>query len=209
LKLPVQIGNCRGDTQFTPMYRGGRPNNGTINGARPIGLYIWSPPEREGRPCFRKDSPINIGVGRRFPTPVPVSGRGRMTENGGTACQKVGINCVCPLQLRTNMEDKIRNIKIEYYRSRGPGGQRKNKKETAVRIRHIPTGITVIATEFRSQARNRQLALERLRGRLERRKKKKKPRIPTRIPASVKERVLKKKRLKSEKKRLRQRVLEW
>ncbi len=107
------------------------------------------------------------------------------------------------------MEDKIRNIKIEYYRSRGPGGQRKNKKETAVRIRHIPTGITVIATESRSQVRNRQLALERLRERLERRKKKKKPRIPTRISASVKEQILKMKRLRSEKKRLRQRVVEW
>ena len=107
------------------------------------------------------------------------------------------------------MKNRIRGIRIEYYRSRGPGGQRKNKKETAVRIRHIPTGITVIATESRSQVRNRQLALERLRERLERRKKKKKPRIPTRISASVKEQILKMKRLRSEKKRLRQRVVEW
>ncbi|NIM02927.1 peptide chain release factor-like protein [bacterium] len=107
------------------------------------------------------------------------------------------------------MPGRIRDIRIEYYRSRGPGGQRKNKKETAVRIRHIPTGITVIATEFRSQARNRELALKRLKERLERLKRKKKRRIPTKISVSAKERILKKKRLRSEKKRLRQKVVEW
>ena len=107
------------------------------------------------------------------------------------------------------MKHKIRDIRIEYYRSRGPGGQRKNKKETAVRIRHIPTGITAIATEFRSQARNRQLALKRLKERLERLKRKKKRRIPTKISVSAKGRILKEKRLRSEKKRLRQKVVEW
>jgi protein subunit release factor A len=108
-----------------------------------------------------------------------------------------------------NMKDKIRDIRIEYYKSRGPGGQRKNKKETAVRIRHIPTGITAIATESRSQVRNRQLALKRLRERLERLKRKKKPRIPTKISLSAKERFLKGKRLRSEKKKLRQKLVKW
>ncbi len=107
------------------------------------------------------------------------------------------------------MKHRIRDIRIEYYRSRGPGGQRKNKKATAVRIRHIPTGITAIATESRSQARNRQLALKRLNERLERLKRKKKRRIPTKISISAKERILKEKRLRSEKKKLRQRVVKW
>ncbi len=105
------------------------------------------------------------------------------------------------------MSKRITDIRIEYYRSRGPGGQRKNKKETAVRIRHIPTGITAIATESRSQARNRQLALKRLNERLERLKRKKKRRIPTRISVSAKERILKKKRLRSEKKKLRHKII--
>ncbi len=105
------------------------------------------------------------------------------------------------------MRHKIRDIRIEYYRSRGPGGQRKNKKETAVRIRHIPTGITAIATESRSQARNRQLALKRLNERLERLKRKKKRRIPTKISVSAKERILKEKRLRSEKKKLRHKII--
>jgi len=106
-----------------------------------------------------------------------------------------------------DMTGRIRDIRIEYYRSRGPGGQRKNKKETAVRIRHIPTGITAIATESRSQARNRQLALKRLNERLERLKRKKKRRIPTKISVSAKERILKEKRLRSEKKKLRHKII--
>ena len=98
---------------------------------------------------------------------------------------------------------KESDLKIEYYKSSGPGGQRKNKKETAVRIVHIPSGIAVIATESRSQAQNKQIALHRLEERLKILFKKHKKRIPTRFPAAVKERILQKKRKRSEKKKLR------
>lgn len=53
---------------------------------------------------------------------------------------------------------KAKEIEITFYKSSGPGGQRKNKKETAVKVRHIPTGITAIATEQKSQAQNKELA---------------------------------------------------
>jgi len=103
---------------------------------------------------------------------------------------------------------KTKDIRIEYYRSRGPGGQRKNKKETAVRIRHIPTGITAIATESRSQARNRALAMKRLEERLRRLRARRKPRIPTKMPKAVRERILQEKKRRAEIKRLRQKVRE-
>ena len=105
----------------------------------------------------------------------------------------------------------LKDVQFQTMRGSGPGGQHRNKVETAVRAIHIPTGITAIATEHRSQYRNKQLALERLQNRLSERNKKRKPRIKTRPNRSAIEKRLKQKRLKqkrqrSEKKRQRQRV---
>ncbi|MBI2109190.1 MAG: PCRF domain-containing protein [Parcubacteria group bacterium] len=58
------------------------------------------------------------------------------------------------------------DIKIEFARSSGPGGQNVNKRETAVRIVHIPTNISVHVDSERSQESNRQKALEILKGKL-------------------------------------------
>ena len=95
-------------------------------------------------------------------------------------------------------------VNVETYRSSGPGGQRKNKTETSVRIKHLPSGITVIATEHRSQAQNRQLAFERLRERLLRLNRPKKRRVATRIPRRAVERRITEKKLTSLKKTTRQ-----
>jgi len=61
-----------------------------------------------------------------------------------------------------DLETLRKEVIVETYRSTGPGGQRKDKKETAIRLTHIPTGITVVAAERRSQAMNREIAFERL-----------------------------------------------
>jgi hypothetical protein len=52
---------------------------------------------------------------------------------------------------------------VDTYRASGPGGQKRNKTESAVRLRHRPSGLSVIAEESRSQAENRARALKRLR----------------------------------------------
>lgn len=52
---------------------------------------------------------------------------------------------------------------VETYRASGPGGQHRNKTESAVRLTHRPTGVVVTATERRSQHENRRRALVRLR----------------------------------------------
>ncbi len=57
---------------------------------------------------------------------------------------------------------KADDIKFEYMRSSGPGGQHANKTESAVRIRHLPTGLSAVAREERSQHCNKKLAMSRL-----------------------------------------------
>jgi protein subunit release factor A len=99
-----------------------------------------------------------------------------------------------------------KQVVIETYRSRGPGGQRKNKVETAVRLKHLPSGITVTATEHRSQAENRKLAFERLRERLIKLNRPIRRRIPTSMPKMAIEKIKQEKKIHSQKKRLRQKL---
>jgi hypothetical protein len=57
----------------------------------------------------------------------------------------------------------LASCEIDTYRASGPGGQKRNKTSSAVRIRHLPTSLVVTATESRSQHENRDRALRRLR----------------------------------------------
>ncbi len=111
-----------------------------------------------------------------------------------------------PKQNQIDTENLKKQVIVETYRSRGPGGQRKNKTETAVRLRHLSTGITVTATEQRSQSQNLKLAFERLGERLRRSQQKKRRRIPTAVPLrSIEKRIEGKKHL-STRKHLRQKI---
>jgi hypothetical protein len=57
----------------------------------------------------------------------------------------------------------LAQCEVDTYRASGPGGQKRNKTSSAVRLRHPPTGLIVIAEESRSQHENRARALRRLR----------------------------------------------
>lgn len=63
-------------------------------------------------------------------------------------------------------EDLARQCRFSAYRSSGPGGQKRNKTSSAVRLVHEPTGLEAHSEDFRSQAENRVRALHRLRFRL-------------------------------------------
>lgn len=107
-----------------------------------------------------------------------------------------------------DLEKLKKDCDITTFRSSGPGGQHKNVTDSAVRLKHRPTGIVVIGRRHRSQHMNMEDALRRLADRIEERKRaaRKRKRIPTRKSRGVRERELAEKRRRGEVKSLRGRI---
>jgi protein subunit release factor A len=100
-------------------------------------------------------------------------------------------------------EELLAQCRVETSTAGGKGGQHQNRTESAVRLVHLPTGVTAISREERSQHRNKTLALARLRAKLERRNQRPKPRRKTRVPRSQKRKRLANKRHRGRVKKLR------
>ncbi len=97
----------------------------------------------------------------------------------------------------------LAQCEVQAHRASGPGGQHRNKAETAVRLVHQPTGVTVEGKDERSRTQNLRIALERLRERLERRAYRPPPRHKTRPTRASKERRVEGKKHHAKKKALR------
>ena len=106
----------------------------------------------------------------------------------------------------TDLQTLYGEVRVEYYRSRGPGGQRKNKKETAVRLKHLPSGMTAVAAESRYQAVNKRRAFQRLQQKLTELNKPTKMRIPTLVPLGEKVKRREEKERLGQKKRWRKTI---
>ena len=63
---------------------------------------------------------------------------------------------------RLTEDQLLAQCEVDTYRASGPGGQKRNKTSSAVRLRHPPTGLIVIAEESRSQHENKAKALKRM-----------------------------------------------
>lgn len=95
-------------------------------------------------------------------------------------------------------EALLAQCRVETFRSGGKGGQHQNTTDSGVRLIHEPTGLRAGSRNDRSQHRNKALALDRLRKKLERLNARRAPRVPTRVPSREK-----RKRLESKKRRSR------
>lgn len=102
-------------------------------------------------------------------------------------------------------EELARECEVQVFRASGPGGQGVNTTDSAVRMRHVPSGIVVTARESRSQFQNRASCLCKLKAELERRARPPKQRKPTKPSKAAKARRLANKRHRAQVKACRRR----
>ena len=107
------------------------------------------------------------------------------------------------------LEELARDCVFEAFRGHGPGGQGINTTDSAVRARHLPTGIVVTSRESRRQFQNRQRCLRKIRDELERRGAPRTHRVPTRPTRSSQVRRVDDKKARGQTKRLRRRISGW
>ena len=106
---------------------------------------------------------------------------------------------------RLSDEELLRQCEAEAFHASGPGGQGVNTTDSAVRMRHLPTGIVVTSREQRSQLQNRATCLRKIRRKLEALSYRPKSRKPTKPSKAARQRRLDAKKRRSDVKASRRR----
>jgi len=96
-------------------------------------------------------------------TLFPWRGRFRLAHNGDVLAERAPVAASRDQHLTMSDDRLLAECTVETYRAIGPGGQHRNKRDSAVRLTHSPTGVSATATERRSQHENRRVAVRRLR----------------------------------------------
>ncbi len=109
----------------------------------------------------------NVYKKLRFETGVHRIQRIPETEKSGRVHTSTASVAILPIRKKHKVEINPADIEMEFSRSGGAGGQNVNKVETAVRLIHKPSGIAVRCTSERSQAQNREKAMQMLYAQLE------------------------------------------
>jgi ribosome-associated protein len=102
----------------------------------------------------------------------------------------------------------LRECKVTAFRASGAGGRHVNVTDSAVRLVHLPTGITITSQKERSQYQNRQECIRKLRRKVSALNFIPKKRIATKVPRSIKEKRREKKQRHSERKQRRLKISE-